>query len=300
MKKNILKSLGTESVNINTKNIDQMNTLEIVKTMNSEDANVSLAVKEQINEVAKSVDIIVDSLKKGGRLFYIGAGTSGRLGVLDASECPPTFNTDPNMVIGLIAGGDYALRNAMEGVEDKEEEGALDLRKYELNSNDVVVGIAASGRTPYVIGGLKYARSIKASTVSIACNKNAKMSKEADISIEVNVGPEVLTGSTRLKSGTAQKMVLNILTTASMIKLGKTYKNYMVDLQAKNEKLRIRSMNIVSELTDLTSEESEKILIEAAWSVKTALVMVFRNCSVDEANSLLEKNDGRISKVLNS
>jgi N-acetylmuramic acid 6-phosphate etherase len=300
MKKNILESLGTESVNKNTNNIDQMNTLEIVRTMNDEDYKVPMAVKEEIQEISKAVDTIVKSFRKNGRLFYIGAGTSGRLGVLDASECPPTFNTDPNMVIGLIAGGDYALRNAMEGVEDSQDEGASDLKKYELSSNDVVVGIAASGRTPYVLGGLKYARSIGASTISVACNKGAKISSEADISIEVNVGPEVLTGSTRLKSGTAQKMVLNILTTASMIKIGKTYKNYMVDLQAKNEKLRIRSMNIVNELTGLTSEESEKILIEAGWRVKTALIMALKNCSVDEANNLLEKNDGRISTILNS
>ncbi|MCT4631212.1 MAG: N-acetylmuramic acid 6-phosphate etherase [Firmicutes bacterium] len=300
MKKNILESLGTESVNKNTNNIDQMNTLEIVRTMNDEDYKVPMAVKEEIQEISKAVDTIVKSFRKNGRLFYIGAGTSGRLGVLDASECPPTFNTDPNMVIGLIAGGDYALRNAMEGVEDSQDEGASDLKKYELSSNDVVVGIAASGRTPYVLGGLKYARNIGASTISVACNKGAKISSEADISIEVNVGPEVLTGSTRLKSGTAQKMVLNILTTASMIKIGKTYKNYMVDLQAKNEKLRIRSMNIVNELTGLTSEESEKILIEAGWRVKTALIMALKNCSVDEANNLLEKNDGRISTILNS
>lgn len=300
MKNTILKSLGTESVNKYTDNIDNMTTEEIVEIMNSEDKKVPEAIEREKENIASAIDVIVEVFKNGGRLFYIGAGTSGRLGVLDASECPPTFNTNPEMVVGLIAGGDYALRNAMEGVEDKTSEGKKDLMEYNFSDKDVVVGIAASGRTPYVIGGLRYGREIGAKTISVSCNENALISKEADISIELVVGPEVLTGSTRLKSGTAQKMVLNMLTTASMIKIGKTYKNYMVDLQAKNEKLRIRSINIVTELTGLQANEAEELLIKGNWKVKTALVMALKECSIEAANKLLEDSNGRISLILNS
>ncbi len=294
-----LSELTTEKVNQNTLKIDKLETLEIVKLINEEDKKVATAVEKELSTISKAVDVIVNKLEgKKGRLIYIGAGTSGRLGVLDASECPPTFNTPKGMVQGLIAGGDYALRNAVEHSEDIEKNGELDLKEIQFSSSDVLVGIASSGRTPYVIGALKYAQSIGAKTISLACNKDSLISQYADIPIEVIVGAEAVTGSTRMKSGTAQKMVLNMLTTSAMIKLGKTYKNYMIDVQPTNEKLRIRASNILNELTGISKEEAVKILEDTNYNVKLSLVMIKGKVDKEKAEKVLEKSGGRVSQAL--
>ncbi|MGL5902034.1 MAG: N-acetylmuramic acid 6-phosphate etherase, partial [Cetobacterium sp.] len=242
-----LKSLTTESRNVNTLNIDTVSTAEMVKIINDEDKKVAEAVATELPQIAEAIDGIVERMKKGGRLIYIGAGTSGRLGILDASECPPTYGVSEELVQGLIAGGVEAIFRAKEGAEDSKELAIQDLKDRELTANDTVVGLAASGRTPYVIGGLEYANEIGALTVSITCNADSSVAKEAKIAISPVVGPEVVTGSTRLKSGTAQKLVLNMLSTGSMIKMGKVYGNLMVDVQSTNEKLVERAKKIVSE-----------------------------------------------------
>lgn len=293
-----LSELTTEKVNHNTSKIDQLDTLDIVKLINEEDKKVAIAVENELSNIAKATDIIVQKLDNKGRLIYIGAGTSGRLGVLDASECPPTFNTPKNMVLGLIAGGDYALRNAVEHSEDKEEKGELDLKDISFSDNDVLVGIASSGRTPYVVGALKYAKSIGAKTIGIACNKDAIISKYSDVPIEVIVGPEVITGSTRMKSGTAQKMILNMLTTSAMIKLGKTYRNYMIDVQPTNEKLKIRAINILKEITGISEEKAKDILKKTSYDVKLSLVMIKGDINIEKAKEVLENSGGRVSKAL--
>jgi N-acetylmuramic acid 6-phosphate etherase len=246
-------SAATESRNAASMKIDGLTAQEIVELMNSEDAKVAAAVAREATQIAKAIDVISDRFGKGGRLIYMGAGTSGRLGVLDASECPPTFSVPPGMVIGLIAGGRTALTSAIEGAEDRDDQGVQDLQNVGLTAADVVMGIASSGRTPYVLGGLQFARSVGAVTLGLACNENSAMVPLSDIMIAPIVGPEVVTGSTRLKAGTATKMVLNMLTTGAMIRIGKTYGNLMVDLTATNEKLRDRSCRIVSELTGLTA-----------------------------------------------
>ena len=294
-----LSELTTEKVNRNTLQIDKLETLGIVKLINEEDKKVANAVENELLHISKAVDIIADKLEgKKGRLIYIGAGTSGRLGVLDASECPPTFNTPKGMVQGLIAGGDYALRNAVEHSEDIEKNGELDLKEIQFSNNDVLVGIASSGRTPYVIGALKYAQSIGAKTISLACNKDSLISEYSDVQIEVIVGPEAVTGSTRMKAGTAQKMVLNMLTTSTMIKLGKTYKNYMIDVQPTNEKLKIRAANILNELTGISKEEAVKILENTNYNVKLSLVMIKGNTDKEKAEKVLEISGGKVSKAL--
>lgn len=290
--------LITEEINIGTQNIDQMDPDNILKCINEEDKKVALAVERELPTISKAVGLIVSSIKKGGRLLYIGAGTSGRLGVLDASECPPTFKTDPELVKGIIAGGDYALRHAVEGVEDKEEQGSEDLSAAALNSRDIVVGIAASGETPYVIGGLKYAQSIGANTISICCNPSSKISEYANVAIEVIVGPEVISGSTRLKAGTAQKMVLNMLSTATMIQLGKIYKNLMVDLQASNEKLKKRAIRMVILLTNLDQLQAESLLTQTEWNVKEAIVMNLAGIDYATAQQYLNRCDGRVAKAI--
>lgn len=255
----VLEKLTTESRNENTLNIDKVSTLEMVKIINNEDKKVAFAVENELENIAKAIDGIVDRINRGGRLIYIGAGTSGRLGILDASECPPTYGVSEELVQGIIAGGKEAIFRAKEGAEDSEELAITDLKDKSLSENDVIVGLAASGRTPYVIGGLKYANDIGALTISVTCNGDSEVSKVAQISIAPIVGAEVVTGSTRLKAGTAQKLVLNMLSTGTMIKLGKVYGNLMVDVKATNEKLVERAKRIVCEATGVERGQAEKL-----------------------------------------
>lgn len=293
-----IKELSTESRNSKTNNLDEMSTEQIVEIMNSEDQKVVMAVNKELPQIAESASKIAESFKIGGRLFYIGAGTSGRLGVLDAAECVPTFGSDPEMVQGLIAGGEKAMILAVEGAEDNVELGASDLKTHNLTKKDVVVGIAASGRTPYVIGGLDYAKSIGADTIAISCNENSIISQHADIKIEVVVGPEVLSGSTRLKSGTAQKMVLNMLSTTSMVRIGKTYGNLMVDVKPTNKKLVQRSINIICEVTNVEEDKALEILKKADYSVKDAIVMISKQTDKSTAEETLKKSGGFVRKAI--
>jgi len=293
-----LGKLTTESRNQNTLDIDKVSTIEMLQKINEEDKKVAIAVEKEIPQIANAIDRTVERMQNGGRLIYIGAGTSGRLGILDASECPPTYGVSEELVQGVIAGGTEAIFRAQEGAEDSKELAVKDLKERNLNENDVVVGIAASGRTPYVIGGLEYANEIGALTVSVTCNKDSEVSKCAKISIAPVVGPEVVTGSTRLKSGTAQKLVLNMLSTGSMIKLGKVYGNLMVDVQTTNEKLVERAKKIVSEATGLNIEESTKVLNETNFDVKLAIFMVLSNLDKEEAKSKLDEAKGYIAKAL--
>ena len=293
-----LDKLTTESRNQNTLDIDKVSTIEMLQKINEEDKKVAIAVEKEIPQIADAIDKIVERMHNGGRLIYIGAGTSGRLGILDASECPPTYGVSEELVQGVIAGGQEAIFRAQEGAEDSKELAVKDLKERNITSNDVVVGIAASGRTPYVIGGLEYANEIGALTVSITCNKDSEVSKCAKISIAPVVGPEVVTGSTRLKSGTAQKLVLNMLSTGCMIKLGKVYGNLMVDVQTTNEKLVERAKKIVSEATGLNIEESTKILNETNFDVKLAIFMVLSNLDKNEAKAKLDEAKGYIAKAL--
>ncbi len=296
-----ISSLKTEERNSRSMNIDIASTGEILKIINSEDKSVPSAVEKEIPYIEMAVDIIVDAFKAGGRLLYFGAGTSGRLGVIDASECPPTFGTDPEIVQGFIAGGKEAMFRAKEGAEDFEENGAADIIKAQVTSKDAVCGIAASRRTPYVIGAVKKAKKLGARTLYITSNPRSEFNiKEVDVAICPYVGPEVIMGSTRMKSGTAQKLVLNMLTTASMIRLGKVYENMMIDLQMTNKKLVERSKRIVMTITGLSYEESEKYLKKADGHVKTALVMIKVNVNADEARSLLKKADGFVRKAIES
>lgn len=278
-----LDKLTTERRNQETMNLDQLTVKEALIKMNQEDQKVAVAVEEALPQIEPVVTAIINSFNQGGRLIYMGAGTSGRLGVLDAAECVPTFGVEPEMVQGLIAGGQAAMTVAVEGAEDSKELGQEDLVKIELTNKDVVVGIAASGRTPYVIGGLKYADSIGAITASISCNKDAEISKYAQFPIEVDAGPEFLTGSTRLKSGTAQKLILNMLSTISMIGIGKVYNNLMVDVKPTNEKLVERSKRIIMEATSCDYNTAEKYFVAADENVKLAIVMLLTNSSKTEA-----------------
>lgn len=289
-----LELLTTESRNEDSMKIDTASPLDILKIMNDQDQLVALAVKEVLPEVGAAVQFVFESFKKGGRLIYLGAGTSGRLGVLDAVECPPTFSTDPEMVVGLMAGGEGAFIKAVEGAEDDPELGVSDLKNLELTENDTVIGIAASGRTPYVIGALRYARSIGAKTVALSCNKNAAISKEADQAIEVIVGPEVLTGSTRLKAGTAHKMILNMISTSSMILLGKAYENLMVDVHVSNLKLKERAIGIIRKITGVSDEVARETLEKADLQVKTAIVMIKTGTTKVEAEKLLADANGYV------
>ena len=293
----MLENLTTEKRNPKTQNLDQMSTGEFLMVMNEEDGKVAAAVKETLPDVEKAVKIIVKNLKNGGRIIYMGAGTSGRLGVLDAVECSPTFGTTYE-VQGIIAGGEGAFVKAVEGAEDSKELAEKELKKLNIGKNDTIVGIAASGRTPYVIGGLEYARKAGADTVAVSCNKNAEISKYADVAIEVDCGPEVLTGSTRLKAGSAQKMILNMISTASMVGVGKVYGNLMVDVRATNEKLVERAKRIVMEATGASYEEAEKTLVLAKWHVKTAIVMILTGCEYEEAAQRLEKADGFVREAV--
>jgi len=281
----------TEKRNPRSENIDVLSTLQMVELINAEDMQVAPAVGEQCGQVAAAVDMIVGRFRRGGRLFYVGAGTSGRLGVLDASECPPTFGVEPTMVQGIIAGGYGALARSMEGAEDHPEDGAKAIDEHGVTADDAVVGLAACGLTPYVRGALERARRIGAGTAFITCAPEVTATIPADIVINPVVGPEVLTGSTRMKAGTATKLVLNTLTTAAMIKLGKVYGNLMVDLQATNAKLRDRSVRIVMEVTGLARDQAQALLDRAAGKVKPALVMHFRKVDLAHAQRILEQNN---------
>lgn len=294
----MLEHLTTECRNEKTMRLDEMKTLDLLEVMNEEDRKVAYCVQKEIPKIAKAVEMIVAAMKRGGRLIYIGAGTSGRIGLLDAVECPPTFNTDPNEVIGLIAGGESAFIKAVEGAEDSFTLSIEDLKEIQLTKEDVVVGIAASGRTPYVIAGLNYANQLGAGTVSISCNKESEIGKIATIAIEVVNGPEVLTGSTRLKAGTAQKLVCNMISTASMVGVGKVYGNLMVDLQLTNEKLVERAKRIIMDATECSYEMAEEYLIKANKQPKIAIVMILTNVSYEEAVDRLKAAEGFIRKAI--
>ena len=301
MAENLLQTLSTlitEQRNLNSMHVDSLSALEIVQLMNQEDKQVPLAIEKCLPQIAQAVECIVAAFQQGGRLVYIGAGTSGRLGVLDASECPPTFGVSPEMVKGIIAGGERALRHPIEGAEDSKAQAVVDLQTIQFSSKDVLVGIAASGRTPYVIGALEYAKSLGSVTVSIASNPNSAMANIVDIAIDTVVGPEVLTGSSRLKSGTAQKLVLNMLTTASMILMGKCYQNLMVDVQASNEKLKARAIRIVMQATDCDKALAEETLKQAEQNAKLAIMMILTGLDRAQAEALLEKHQGKLQLAL--
>lgn len=294
-----LDKLTTEKRNPNTMKLDEMTLEEMLRQMNKEDAQVPKAIEEALPEIEQAVSKIIESFNKDGRLIYMGAGTSGRLGVLDAAECVPTFGVSSEMVIGLIAGGEKAMVEAVEGAEDSLTLAEEDLKGLNLTANDTVVGIAASGRTPYVIGGLKYAREVGAATVSIACNQEAEVSQFSEIAIEVDAGPEVLTGSTRLKAGTAQKLILNMLSTASMVGIGKVYQNLMVDVQPTNEKLEVRSKNIIMEATGCSKDQASQAFEASGKQVKVAIVMVLTGTDKAQAEASIEKANGFINQVEN-
>ena len=289
---------ATETCNPASAIIDSLSPLQIVRLMNAEDQQVIDAVAREELAIARAIEVIAERFMSGGRLIYVGAGTSGRLGVLDASECPPTFSTPPEMVVGLIAGGRDALTRAIEGAEDDAQAAVAELKALQATARDVVMGIATSGRTPYVLGALEYARSIGAFTIGFACNQGSAVAQIAELMIAPIVGPEVITGSTRLKAGTATKLVLNMLTTGAMVRIGKTYGNLMVDLRATNEKLRDRSERIVADLTHLPQSQSAELLNQCGGEVKTAIVAALRDVSPDEARRLLSKCAGHLRTTL--
>jgi N-acetylmuramic acid 6-phosphate etherase len=293
-----LGRLTTEAVNPASARIDELDAAAIVAVMNAEDALVAAAVARESAAIARAIDVIADRFRRGGRLVYIGAGTSGRLGVLDASECPPTFGTPPEMVVGLIAGGPQALTRAVEGAEDSRELAAADLAAIGLSAADVLVGIATSGRTPYVLGGLAHARAVGAFAIGFACNDNSELEPLTDLMIVPRVGPEIVTGSTRLKAGTATKMVLNMLTTGAMIRIGKTYGNLMVDLRATNTKLVARTRRIVTLLTGASEEEAERLVAAADGELKTAVVSRARGVSPADARRLLAEAGGHLRRAV--
>jgi N-acetylmuramic acid 6-phosphate etherase len=288
----------TEERNPLTRDIDTLPTLDMLTLINAEDEKVALAVRDELPNIAAAVDAITARMQRGGRLIYIGAGTSGRLGVLDASECPPTFGTLPELIVGLIAGGSAALTEAVEGAEDDRQGGAAEIAELDVNENDCVIGIAASGRTPYAIGGLQEAKKRSALTISIVCNRPSPLEKLAEIGITPVVGPEVISGSTRLKAGTAQKLVLNMISTAVMIRLGKTYTNLMVDVQPTNAKLRQRARRIVAEATGLDLQRSTEILSSCKGEVKTAIVAVLAGISPELARIRLQETGGYVRKAI--
>ncbi|MFI8070318.1 N-acetylmuramic acid 6-phosphate etherase [Streptomyces sp. NPDC086033] len=293
-----LESLTTEAFRPELADIDQLPTLDIARLMNGEDATVPPAVARRLPEIAAAIDAIADRMARGGRLIYAGAGTAGRLGVLDASECPPTFNTDPAQVVGLIAGGPEAVVTSVEGAEDSAELARADLDTLAVRDVDTVVGVSASGRTPYAVGAVEHARAQGALTVGLSCNADSALAAAADHGIEVVVGPELLTGSTRLKAGTAQKLVLNMLSTITMIRLGKTYGNLMVDVRASNEKLRARSRRIVALATGADDEEVERALAATDGEVKNAILTILADVDGPTAARLLEDSDGHLRAAL--
>jgi N-acetylmuramic acid 6-phosphate etherase len=289
---------ATEKSNCRTANLDQLSTREIVELINAEDSLVAPAVGREKKNIVAAVELIVERLKKGGRLFYVGAGTSGRLGVLDASECPPTFGTTPAMVKGIIAGGKRALVRAVEGAEDNTDNGRLAIIKHKVNCKDIVIGIAACGMTPFVRAAMKEAAKTEAGTIFITCAPEAVRDNPAQIIINPIVGPEVITGSTRMKAGTATKLILNTLTTTAMIRMGKVYGNLMVDLMAKNEKLRNRSLRIVMQMTGLSRAKALKLIERGGKSVKAAIVMHFRNVNLSQAKNILRKNGQSLRQAI--
>lgn len=292
-----LNKVKTEKENPNSINFSDMSILEAVKLMNTEDINAVKCIEDQYENISKLIEKTGETLKQGGRIIYMGAGTSGRLGVLDAVECPPTFGVDYETVVGLIAGGENAFVKAKEGAEDNPIFGEKDLKKINLTSKDIVIGIAASGRTPYVIGGLKYANEIGAITGSIACTDNSEIGEISKYPIEVIPGPEVLTGSTRLKAGTSTKLILNMISTISMKMAGKIYKNYMIDLKLSNKKLEARGINIIKEVTGVDDKISIQKLNEANGFVKLAIVMIILNVEKEEAEEILKKSGGNIQNI---
>lgn len=294
----MLEKLATERRNQRTMELDDMTVEEILTVMNEEDQSVAGVIRQEIPVIKQVVAQVIQSFQAGGRLIYIGAGTSGRLGVLDAAECVPTFGVSPKMVVGLIAGGERALIKAVEGAEDSKTLAIEDLRALKVNANDTVIGIAASGRTPYVIGGLDYAREIGATTAALSCNKEAIISQHADLRMEVETGPEVLTGSTRLKAGTAQKLVLNMISTAAMIGVGKVYQNLMVDVQSTNEKLEVRAKRMIVEATGVDLETAARYFTSANGHVKTAIVMILADVSYPEAVERLQRAHGFVRDAL--
>lgn len=291
-----MSEIITEYRNENTKNIDLLPTIDIVKKMNDEDKIVALAVEYESENIAKAIDVISKQFLQGGHLIYFGAGTSGRLGILDASECPPTFSVEPNMVQGIIAGGYDAMKFAVEGAEDNYDAGYEDAKI--LTKDDVAVVISASGNPKYLLGVLAYADEVGCKTIGITCNSNAKIAEEVGTLICVEVGPEVIAGSSRLKAGTAQKMVLNMLSTGSMIKIGKTYENFMIDLKATNEKLKDRAVRIVSQIAEVDNNIAKETLAKCDWKIKTAIVALKNNVEFDKANEELKKNHGVLRRVL--
>lgn len=293
-----LSNMSTEQVNPNTADLSAMSIREAIEVINRENYNAVACIEKQYEVLEQIIEITSDVLEQGGRIIYMGAGTSGRIGLLDAVECPPTFGVDYNTVIGLIAGGDNAFVKAMEGAEDSQELGAEDLKKIGLCKKDVVIGLAASGRTPYVIGGLKYAKETGAKYCAVVCNKGSEISKICPLTIEAETGPEVLTGSTRLKAGTATKLILNMISTISMIRIGKIYKNYMVDVKMSNEKLITRGTNIVAAVTGCSREEAEEVLSKSDGGVRTAIAMIILDCEKEEAEHALKAVNGRIQNLV--
>ncbi|WOO87685.1 N-acetylmuramic acid 6-phosphate etherase [Mollicutes bacterium LVI A0039] len=293
-----LEHINTERRNEKTMKLDLMNAMEIVEIINNEDALIHLAIKQQLNQISKVVEAAAQSINDGGRIIYMGAGTSGRLGVLDAVECPPTYGVNDNVVIGLIAGGEKAFIKAQEGAEDSKQLAIDELKELALTKKDIVVGVAASGRTPYVIGGLEFANSIGCTTASIAITSNSEVAQVAKFPIEVVVGPEVVTGSTRMKAGTAQKMILNMISTGAMVLNGKVYQNLMVDVMQTNEKLKVRAQNIVMEATEVEREEAIKYLELAKGSSKIAICMIINQINYEDAVNLLESNKGNLRKSI--
>jgi len=293
-----LAKLSTEGRNPSTLNIDRVSTLDMITLINEEDKKVAIAVEKEKEQIAKAVDVIAERMLQGGRLIYVGAGTSGRLGILDASECPPTYGVSFDLVQGVIAGGNTAIFKAVEGAEDSMTLGREDVMKIKLSKKDIICGIAASGRTPYVIGAMKHGREIGAAVLAVTMNKESEMANYADIPISIEVGPEVIMGSTRMKAGTAQKMVLNMLSTGAMIKLGKVYGNLMVDVQPSNEKLRVRARRIVKLATEANDEIINRTLEEAAYNVKLSILSIETGLSIIEARKFLEKHKGYIAKAL--
>ena len=293
-----LKNMSTETRNQNTMNLDIMSPLEVVTVMNQEDAKVPEAIKPALPNIAQCVTWAISSVEAGGRIIYMGAGTSGRLGVLDAVECPPTFGVAPEVVVGLIAGGEKAFVKAVEGAEDSRELGRQDLVDIKLEARDIVIGIAASGRTPYVLGGLAYAKEVGCHTVGISCNPGSAVGAAAELAIEVVPGPECLTGSTRLKSGTCQKLILNMISTATMVGCGKAYQNLMVDVMQTNEKLVVRAQNIVMEATGCDRETAAEKIAIAGGNAKTAITMILADCGLEEAKARLEKAKGHVREAI--
>lgn len=293
-----LSKISTEQSNKNTKNIDTLSSEQIAKLINKEDIIVQKAISLVVKEIGQAIDLGVKTLSKGGRIFYLGAGTSGRLGVLDASEMVPTYNIDPNLFIGIIAGGEKALRHPIEGAEDNKEQAIKDLKSHNFNFKDILIGIAASGRTPYVISGIEYAKKLKAKSIAITTAKNSEIGKIATIKIEAITGSEVITGSTRMKSGSAQKMILNMISTGIMIKMGKVYGNLMIDVKPANDKLIERTIKIVSEITSGTREEIIQALKKCDYSPKIASIMIVKKISKEQAIKVLKQNKGFLRKVL--